>query len=104
MVTPTSGTPPNTVPSLLSVEVLQRQLVGLRRQRHVADFLDQLGAFGEEELDELLHLGALRGRVAHVDEQRARQRLVVPSFTASMLGPTALPFGLTIGTARILSL
>jgi hypothetical protein len=30
--------------------------------------------------------------------------LYEPSFTASMLGPTPVPFGLMIGTARILSL
>src|SRR5688572_21003692 len=61
---------------LLVVEVLERKLIGLIGQRHIADFLRQRGALGQRELDELADLGARCGRVANVDEQRPRQRLV----------------------------
>src|SRR6185503_10137326 len=61
---------------LAAGEVLLRQLVRLLRQRHVAHFLHELRAVGQKELHELFHFGALCGRVANVDEQGARQRLI----------------------------
>ncbi len=45
-------------------------------QRHVLDFLGQLAAFLEIELDEFLDLGLVHRLGADVDEDRTRQRLI----------------------------
>src|SRR5690349_2019337 len=57
-------------------EPLAGQLVGVRRQRDVADLLHQLRPLGQVVLDVRLHLGPVHLLARHVDEDRARQRLV----------------------------
>ena len=65
-----------TEPVRAGLVVLGDQLVAAVAERHVADLFGQGAALGQVEVDEAGHLRPVERRGRHVDEHRARQRLV----------------------------